>query len=208
MGPSVRWGLRFATRGVEDFFESRQEVVIYDDVPTHIFGDAAAIFNHRGDFGIGFWEEHKNLIGNFSAFGGFYLVADVSADGEEVADIGELAIDGGVVGDDDVSCAVFGRCVCTGDGVADEAGAAADVAEDAETAEGEWFDGRDAEGFVDALAEFDVGSPVDVDGVHIGGHFGAAEFSIEAKLVDEDNFDVFGFRVEFLDGSIEGRLAA
>ena len=49
---------------------------------------------------------------------------------------------------------------------------------------------------------------MDVDGIHIGGHFIAAEFSIEAKLVDEDDFDVFGFRVEFLDGGIEGRLAA
>jgi len=194
--------------GVEDFFESGQEVVIYDDVPTHMLCDASAIFNHRGDFGIGFRQEHKNFVGNFSAFGGLNLVADVSADGEEVGDIGELAIDGGVIGDDDVSCAVFGGCVCAGDGVADEAGAAADVAEDAETAEGEWFDGRDTEGFVDALAEFDVGASVDIDGVHIGGHFGAAEFSIEAELVDEDDFDVFGFRVEFLDGGIEGRLAA
>lgn len=193
---------------MEDFFKSRQEVIVYDDVPAHILGDVAAIFNHRGDFGIGFRQEHKNFVGNFSAFGYFYLVADVSANGEEVADIGELAVDGGVIGDDDVSCAVFGRCVCTGDGVVDEAGAAGDVAEDAETAEGEWFDGRDAEWFVNALAEFDVSAPVDVDGVHIVGHFGAAEFSIEAKLVDEDDFDVFGFSVEFLDGGIEGRLAA
>ena len=194
--------------GVEDFFEGGQEVVDYDDVPAHILGDAAAIFNHRGDFGMGLWQEHKNFVGNISAFGGFNLVADVSADGEEVGDIGELGIDGGVIGDDDVSCAVFGRCVCAGDGVANEAGAAGDVAEDAEAAEGEGFDGRDAEGFVDALGEFDVCASVDIDGVHIGGHFHAAEFSIEAKLIDEDDFYAFGFRVEFLDGGIEGRLAA
>ena len=93
--------------GVEDFFEGRQEVVVYDDVPAHILGDTMAIFNHRGDFGIGFWEEHNNFVGNFSAFGDFNLVADVSADGEEVSDIGELTIEGGVIGDDDVSCAVF-----------------------------------------------------------------------------------------------------
>jgi len=93
MGPSVRWGLRFATRGVEDFVEGRQEVIVDDDVPAHMLGDAAAIFNHRGNFGMGFWQEHKNFVGNFSAFGGFYLVADASVDVEEVADIGELAID-------------------------------------------------------------------------------------------------------------------
>jgi len=193
---------------VQDCSESRQEVIVDDDIPAHMLGDSAAIFNHRGDFGIGFRQERENLVGDFSAFGDFYLVADSPVNREKVFNLRELAIDGGVIGDDDVSCAVSGRCVYAGDSVTDKTGAAGDVAENAETAEGEGFDGRDAERFVDALGEFDVGAPVDVDGVHIVGHFGAAEFSIEAELVDEDDFDVFGFRVEFLDGGIEGRLAA
>ena len=120
----------------------------------------------------------------------------------------ELAVDGGVISDDDISSAVFGRRVCSDDGVSDEAGTAGDVCEDTEAAKGEGLDGRDAEWFVDALAEFDVGSPVDIDNVHIFGHFIAAEFSAEAELVDEDDFYAFAFGVEFLNGGIEGCFAS
>ena len=60
---------------MEDFFEGGQEVVIDDNVPAHILGDATAIFNHRGDFGVGFGQEHQNFIGDFAAFGDFNPVA-------------------------------------------------------------------------------------------------------------------------------------
>lgn len=194
--------------GVEDFFEGRQEIIVDDDVPAHILGNAAAIFEHRGEFGIGFGQEHKDFVGDFAAFGNFNTVADNPINRKKVFDSRELAINGGVISNDNVSCAVLGRRVCSDNGVSDEAGTAGDVCEDAEAAEGKGFDGRNAERLVDALAEFDVGSPVDVDSVHIFGHFVAAEFSAEAELVDEDDFDVFAFGVKFLDSGVKDCFAA
>jgi len=193
---------------VEDFFEGRKQIVINNDVPAHILGDATAIFNHGGEFGVGLGQEHQDFICDFATFGDFNPVAGGPINSKKVFDLRELAIDGGVISDDDVSSAIFRGGFCSDDGVTDEAGTAGDVCEDAEAAEGERFDEGDAEWFVDALAEFDVGSPVDIDDFHIFGHFVAAEFSAEAELVDEDDFYVFAFGVKFLNGGVEGCLAS
>ena len=115
---------------------------------------------------------------------------------------GSLSRQVGVVGDDRVR-----RRLAAG-GLVDEAGAAADVGEDADPAEADRLDLGDAERLVDALAELDVGALADVHELHVGRHAVAAALAVEAELVDEDDLDVAALGVELLHALVVRGLAA
>src|SRR5687767_5270248 len=83
-----------------------------------------------------------------------------------------------IVGDDHVGHWLFA------DTLLDETGASADACYHADSPKGERFEVGDAEGFINALAEFDIGAPAKIHEIHVGGHACTAKARSPAELID------------------------
>ncbi len=176
--------------------EHGEEGVLNDLVPAHFGDEFLARFDEFGSGGVGGGDASHEFIGDFDGDTGLDFIALLLGHVENLVE-GEIVVELGVVGDDDV-----GDGFAIGD-VVDETCAATDVGVDADGAAEEWFEWADAEGFVGCGAKFDIGG--NAEGVHV--HFvrdGIAErIGAPAKLVDEDDLDAVVVGVEVFDHVVE-----
>jgi len=161
-----------------------------------------SLVDHAFELCIGPGQSFQDFAGDPSAFRGFDAVAGLAVDLEQIFDVraGTIA-QSGVIGQDHIAY------VLARGGVTKEPGAAADVGDDANAAEGKRFELSDSKRLIDALPELDVRAPSDVHELHVFGHSPSATFLVETELVEEHPFDVTASGVEPLNRGIELRLA-